>query len=120
MTKWIDRLDQIQARADAATPGPWMAGSHYGDPYVSVGALLHEIDYLLTETGCEQGFRYADFIATASKDVPEMLEALQRIAALNTGNNRELYGVDFEAGMAKALWMVRAAMAHALHVDMMD
>ena len=109
-----ERLKEIKARLEGATPGPWRAPDYH--PHSGFGVT--------TETGGWVGEQMsptdAEFIAAARMDVPEMLRALQRIASLNTGNNRELYGVDFEAGMAKALWMVRAAMAYALHVDMMD
>lgn len=36
--------------------------------------------------------------------------AIERVRAINTGNNRALYGNDFEAGMAKALWLVKTAL----------
>lgn len=37
----------------------------------------------------------------------KLVAALRAVLVVNTGNNRELYGTDFEAGMAKALWLVR-------------
>ena len=109
-----ERLKEIEARLERATPGPWRAPDYH--PHSGFGVTTEAGSWI----GEQMSPTDADFIAAARKDVPEMLEALQRIATLNTGNNRELYGVDFEAGMAKALWMVRAAMAQAFHVDMMD
>lgn len=43
-----------------------------------------------------------------------LIAALEAVMALNTGDNRRLYGNDFEAGMAKALWMVHSAIEAAL------
>ena len=38
------------------------------------------------------------------------LAAVERVRSIDTGNNRALYGNDFEAGMAKALWLVKTAL----------
>lgn len=50
-----------------------------------------------------------------------MLAALRAVLAIDTGDNRNVYGLDFEAGMVKALWIVHRTIATALgedrHVD---
>lgn len=46
--------------------------------------------------------------ATSERDAA--LAAVERVRSIDTGNNRALYGNDFEAGMAKALWLVKTAL----------
>ena len=43
-------------------------------------------------------------------EVDRLQAAVDAVREINTGNNRELYGNDFEAGMAKALWLVNQAL----------
>lgn len=55
---------------------------------------------------------------TSAVEWDELADAIRATLALNTGNNRKLYGNDFEAGMAKALWIVRQTIADKLGTDM--
>src|SRR5699024_8187022 len=48
---------------------------------------------------------FKDYSLTAARAAWPVLSAGLR--ELDTGNNRELYGTDFEAGMVKALWLVK-------------
>lgn len=114
------RLDEIKERANAATPGEWellafdsghskfemVAGvitADVGDRICDMDGLGRaETNELYKDDGVEDGW----FIANARQDVPLLVETLEAILEINTGNNRELYGIDFEAGMAKALWLV--------------
>lgn len=60
-------------------------------------------------------------------DPEVVVEALDRLAelegmrsqilALNTGDNRRLYGVDFEAGMVKALYMVNNILGNNVDIE---
>ena len=114
------RLDKIKKRANAATPGEWeLAAFDSGHSKFEMDASVITAD--VGDTICdmvglwraETNERYTDdgvadgwFIAHARQDVPLLVETLEAILEINTGNNRELYGVDFEAGMDKALWLV--------------
>ena len=114
------KLDEIKERANAATPGEWeLAAFDSGHSKFEMDASVITVD--VGDTICdmaglwraETNERYTDdgvkdgwFIAHARQDVPLLVETLEAILEINTGNNRELYGVDFEAGMAKALWLV--------------
>ncbi|MFF1499703.1 hypothetical protein ACFVZR_07465 [Streptomyces sp. NPDC058316] len=77
------RLAEIQARAAAATPGPWAATP--GDPGI-VQALTDE--RLAVFGGSAQDYRDADFTAHARDDVPYLLAQLHQrdaeIAELQT------------------------------------
>ena len=114
------KLDEIKKRANAATPGKWellafdsghskfemdasVITADVGDKICDmVGLWRAETNELYKDDGVEDGW----FIANARQDVPLLVETIEEILEINTGNNRELYGVDFEAGMAKALWLV--------------
>jgi hypothetical protein len=81
-----DRLDQIEARATAATEGPWRAlttGPGGGDHWYVVDngesiALVHAND------GIDEDQREPDatFIAAAREDVPALIAALREVLAL--------------------------------------
>lgn len=76
-------LDAIEARAEAATPGPWRveATEHPGEVTVRDGAgrdLIWGLD--LGECGFEKRVD-ADFIAHAREDVPAMAEEIRRLRA---------------------------------------
>ena len=132
--------DELRRLAEAATPGPWSSsGSQvWGydgnlvaavrdhselvdrpdaefiaavDPQTILG-LLDEIERLrLSQDYTPEG---VDMVMQQLHDVRAERDALRaRIKAalsINTGDNRRLYGNDFEAGMAKALWLVKCAL----------
>ena len=128
MSDLTDRLGQIRARAGAATKGPWEvcafdSGHSKFEMSVSVitasagdricdmdglGRTLNEID------ARDDGMADAEFIAHARTDVPALEAAVRAALAITPGGNRDLYGVDFEAGMEKALWLVKGAIEEAL------
>lgn len=74
-------LAAIQARADAASKGPW-------EPY-SVPATRKESDYVAVEAGdteiriarFEGGWFDAEFIAHARTDVPALLDRVRQLEA---------------------------------------
>lgn len=87
----MKRLDEIEARAEAATDGPWEAkrdsysceaGSYEGAEIPGVAETV------LASTGCDHGdlppleVEDADFIAHARTDVPAMIAALRAVLEL--------------------------------------
>lgn len=80
-----DRLDEIQARADAATTAPW---SHCLDELRNrtavhrIGSSEVNADVAFTyrnRDGRGPGMQDAEFIAHARADVPRLVEALRRV-----------------------------------------
>lgn len=75
-------LDQIEARANAATPGPWRFAKHWG-PYNWQGAILHDgkgvynLEVLQMATCTPERDANGSFIAAARSDVPKLVEALR-------------------------------------------
>lgn len=51
-------------------------------------------------------------VALANSEL--MLAALRAVLKIDTGDNRSVYGLDFEAGMCKALAIVHQTIAAAL------
>lgn len=85
-----DRLDQIEARADAATSGPWV---YLGKNRIDTPPIdVDEADWgpeghqgLAIHTAQEtRAYRYADaiFIAEARQDVPNLVAVLRAVLAL--------------------------------------
>ena len=84
MTDLTDRLDEIQARADAATEGPWRAGTEEGVDYGSVmgaprsiGGGYVTVPILVDDLSIYEGT--AEFIAAARTDVPQLVAALRAV-----------------------------------------
>ena len=78
-----ERLDEIEARANAATPGPWE-----WHPYMGSGATLakpnhpfHELNILKTTDDWPPVAADAEFIAAARTDVPALLAEVRRLQA---------------------------------------
>ena len=83
LTDLTDRLDEIEARADAATPGAWE-----WHPYMGSGATLakpnhpfHELNILKTTDDWPPVAADAEFIAAARTDVPALLAEVRRLQA---------------------------------------
>ena len=81
----MKRLDEIEARANAATEGPWY---HRGDQdeVPQVMGPLKEVGHLLTQSWiaykvCERPD--AEFIAHAREDVPALVAALRGVLELH-------------------------------------
>ena len=76
----MNRLNEIEARANAATEGPWAASSGY----VESGTA--------TIVECSDPLPFdqvnAEFIAHARTDVPEMAAALRAVLAIHTPVDR--------------------------------
>ena len=108
-----ETLAEMRAIEQAATEGPWRRVTEPG----TKNHALHDARDADIATDYE-GVWYdkgdAEFIADARSFVPKAIAALDAVLALNTGDNRHLYGNDFEAGMAKALWLAHSAIEQAL------
>lgn len=90
-----DRLDQIQARADAATEGVWEA--HGLDSPISLPNVR------VRRQSLQEGVAYkvmrgrdADFIAAARQDVPDLVAALRAVLAVadDYAEDAQLHRVD--------------------------
>lgn len=72
-----EELAEIEARANAASPGPWLTPRQAGDPY-RVEVMDHE--------GCEvwPWYEEADmvFAYAARTDVPRLIAEVRRLRAL--------------------------------------
>ena len=76
-----ERLAEIEARANAATQGPWE-----WHPYMGSGATLakpnhpfHELNILKTTDDWPPVAADAEFIAAARNDVPALLAEVRRL-----------------------------------------
>ena len=73
-----DRLDQIEARADAATEGPWEKRTVNGWGMVVSYSTDAMIQLVAEFRHKERDLNDAEFIAHARTDVPELVEAVRR------------------------------------------
>ena len=56
----------------------------------------------------QEQHQHADAVAQACFDLDNLRTRIQEVLLLDTGQNRRLYGLDFEAGMVKALCIVHS------------
>ena len=77
---------------------------------MSISDRLDEIEVRRAQANSSLNGRHM----LVGKDIPDMLAALRAVLTINTGDNRNVYGIDFEAGMVKALWIVHQTIATAL------
>lgn len=71
------RLGEIQARADAATAGPWLRRPSSSPRYAVVNNSAINIVPTIR-------LKDAEFIAHAREDVPELVEALRAVETVHT------------------------------------
>lgn len=113
----MNRLDEIAARAELATEGPWEATPNdrivsstktwpEGDPYDVAGMFGHKGDVV---EGCRTPD--AEFIAHAREDVPALLAALRAVEAVAAPTGDDY---TFDLGYAAALAKVRNTIREAL------
>lgn len=123
-----DRLAEIQARANAATDGPWETGwdhqqfyvapvSARGDEYERIMAMTFIINPGNSQDQSECATEDAVFIAHARTDVPRLVGALQAVLDVCDGleeahraNPKQTY----EYGLEEAAHQVRNAIEAAL------
>lgn len=77
-----ERLAEIKARAEAATPGPW----HVNGPYASMDTptILDDNGGILGRTTHYAWMREnAAFMAAARSDVPDLVAEVERLRAEN-------------------------------------
>lgn len=86
-----EKLNEIKARADRATPGPWTLDEDYRDKEITGGV---ENTYLDSRTGkrrlayiwdtdTKAGKNDAEFIAHARTDIPALLQVIEILQAEN-------------------------------------
>lgn len=88
-----ERIAEIRARAEAATPGPWKAGKD--DFTKNIIEAVKDRGTIIVQRRddhnmfwnsiipLKQTFSDADFIAHAREDVPALLEEVERLRAEN-------------------------------------
>ena len=78
-----DRLDEIRARAEAATPGPWGQGNiNSGDGISLLDVYSEHAGYVKVASVWDSEDR--DFIAHAREDIPYLLAEVERLRAALT------------------------------------
>lgn len=125
-------LDEIAARADAATEGPWEATPNdrivsstrtwpEGDPYDVAGMFGHKGAVV---EGCRTPD--AEFIAHAREDVPRLVAALRAVEAVVSERyklwaaicgetcGKEVYGIDHDAIADSIAAAIETAIREAL------
>jgi hypothetical protein len=68
----VSPLDEIEARAEKATPGPWVDGHGVSGGFVAYHGG-DEPEAVCINVGCDDG----DFIAHARTDIPALLATLE-------------------------------------------
>lgn len=94
----LERLDAIDARTTAATPGPWI---RWGNA-IRLTDEVTELGFLLTGSATPRYRDDADFMASAREDVPAMATALRALLALHTPEEQRV-GPSVCAGCSNAL-----------------
>jgi hypothetical protein len=101
-------LDAIRARADAATPGPWMHATHTGrkDGVSLVGQISKrgtgQAVAVLADSDVRQRAKDAEFVAHAREDVPALVAEVERLRAANAHliRNAEILADEIVLGTA--------------------
>src|SRR5689334_23740522 len=76
-------LDAIEARTNAATPGPWFNDSHeiYAGENTDIPAMSEWIGETCDPRRPDHGAANAAFIAAARTDVPALVAEIRRLTA---------------------------------------
>ena len=105
----MNRLDKIEARANAATEGPWMTYTvtpHMGSEVLTAPEEGEDYgDYVVPEY---IDMDDAEFIAHARADVPEMAAALRAVLEIHQDGGTECgslgeYGVPYPCPTVEAI-----------------
>ena len=97
MTDLTDRLDEIEARADAATEGPWDTSTTSWEPEARMVDVPDGDDEmsLAWEAGgglCVMSRADAEFVADARSFVPKALAALDAVLAMHAPSKEPTSG----------------------------
>jgi hypothetical protein len=92
------RIDEIRARCEAATPAPWnyFYKNKYREHHVSVPIEGSSFTEAIFPDGCpidglsEDDGKNAEFIAHAREDIPALLEYIGQLRAENAGLKEQL------------------------------
>ena len=83
-------LDEIEARLDAATPGPWRRGDYSSEPVLS--GIWSDNGLVLVARTCfaPASDTNADLIANAPTDMRAMLDEVTRLRGLELDRDENL------------------------------
>jgi hypothetical protein len=83
----MTRLDDIKARAEAATPGPWEAGTWYGTEHKDQPApgVYWPVDHESCDVWPWHNKADMDFAYNARQDIPALLAVAEAAAAFVHG-----------------------------------
>jgi predicted oxidoreductase len=92
-----EELEQIEARAEAASPGPWecfIEGRDHtaGDDFIRIGGLNDAqpdmyVQHYLGATSVTVPAADLDFIANARQDIPRLIAEIRRFRARQGGDD---------------------------------
>ena len=95
-----EELDEIEKRANAATPGPWYSGR---DP--SNDEIIYDFDPWTDANACQIGeirhIEDIDFISHAREDVPSLIAEVRQLKAYSETLKASLTDMHIELGAAK-------------------
>lgn len=74
------RLQDIESRCNAATPGPWEEVAESGEWWISGPDI--SADYVMSTNAGDIKQADADFIAYARTDIPALIAEVRRLYAL--------------------------------------
>ncbi|MFE1321638.1 hypothetical protein [Kitasatospora phosalacinea] len=83
-------LDTIQARVDAATPGPWYPQTDYGYDFIAtqIGGYEHGVGWLNFGAG-SQARADREFVTAARQDMPALIARVRDLEAELDGRDEE-------------------------------
>lgn len=81
-----EKLKEIEARAAAATPGPWAVGASYRADWDVVSKAPGHVDWRVAQAGHAGPGGMCDpaFIAAARTDVPELVAEVRKLRSALT------------------------------------
>lgn len=80
---------------------------------ITTDRLLRVSEYLRKH----EQHQHADAVDEAFSELDLLRTRIQQVLLLDTGQNRSLYGIDFEAGMVKALYIVHSILNPGQTID---
>ena len=71
------------------------------DSVADIPTLMTEVEHLRESVAMLE-----KQVSSQHERIHDLQARIRQAKAITTGNNRHIYGNDFEAGMARALWLV--------------